>query len=94
MDGDPQKAADAKAIIRRILDEGIVMPSSHFKQRAEENDLTIGDAMNVLQSGIVDEAEYENGTWRHCVRTHRIAVIVSLVSADELVLVTTWRFKR
>jgi hypothetical protein len=50
----------------------------------------------------VDEAEFENGEWRHHVRTQKIVVVVafepepdeaSSEDAIELVIVTVWRSK-
>jgi hypothetical protein len=49
------------------------------------------DVTNVLRGGVVDPAEFENGSWRHRVRTARIAVIVAFRSETELRVVTAWR---
>jgi hypothetical protein len=53
--------------------------------------LTMVDVTNVLRGGVVDPAEFENGSWRHRVRTARIAVIVAFRSETELRVVTAWR---
>ena len=51
------------------------------------------DCENVFRVGIVDEAEYENGSWRHKVRTNKIAVIIEFLSEDEVLIVTAWRLE-
>ena len=53
--------------------------------------LTMVDVTNVLRGGVVDPAEFENGSWRYRVRTARIAVIVAFRSETELRVVTAWR---
>jgi hypothetical protein len=43
---------------------------------------------------IVEPSEFENGSWRHRVKTNTICVVVALVSEKEAVVVTTWRMRR
>jgi len=38
-------------------------------------------------------AEFENGSWRHRVKTNRFCVVVTLLSEREAVVVTAWRFR-
>jgi hypothetical protein len=52
------------------------------------------DIANVLRGGVVDPAEFENGSWRYRARTRRIAVVVAFRSKSSLVVVTAWRFSR
>ena len=56
-----------------------------------KNDLTTIDVTNMLRGGVVDAAEFENGSWRYRVRTSKMAVVVR--SESELRVVTAWRFK-
>lgn len=49
------------------------------------------DVTNVLRGGTVDPAEFEHGSWRYRVRTHRIAVVIAFRSEISLVVVTAWR---
>lgn len=53
--------------------------------------LTMVDVTNVLRSGVIDPAEFENGSWRYRVRTGRIAVVIAFRSETELRVVTAWR---
>lgn len=81
----------ARSLIRRILEEGRVVFSKHARQEMQNDELTAVDINNVLRAGIIDEPEYENGSWRYKVWTLRITVVVALRSQAELVVVTTWR---
>ena len=58
-----------------------------------KNDLTTIDVTNMLRGGVVDAAEFENGSWRYRVRTSKMAVVVAFRSESELRVVTAWRFK-
>ncbi len=58
-----------------------------------KDDLSAVDVTNVLRGGVIDPAEFENGSWRYRSRTARIAVIVAFRSDTELRVVTAWRFK-
>lgn len=60
---------------------------------AKDNISTV-DATNVLRGGVVEPAEFENGSWRYRVRTNLLCVVVAFRSDKELVVVTAWRFKR
>jgi hypothetical protein len=77
--------------------------------RGAMNDDTLGDndALSVLRAGIVDEPEWEHGSWRYHVRTHRMVFVIAFdpevevlpieaedVSAMELVVVTAWRVRQ
>lgn len=94
MDRDPLRASEARAAIRKIVEQGNIIPTRHFREEAIKDGLTIVDAVNVLRGGVVEEAEWENGSWRYPVRTQLIKVIVALSSDEELVLVTIMRLAR
>ena len=53
-----------------------------------------GDCINILRGGKVREGEYENGSWRYRVETPKMAVVVTFIDEDELMIVTAWREKR
>jgi len=106
----PLKATDARKLIRRPLEEGrFVSPGAgtHAREEMEKDGLTDLDAVNVLRGGVAQEAEWENGSWRHRVETPRMVFVVvfdpepAAMPADdedlgdlELVLVTAWRLRR
>jgi hypothetical protein len=72
----------------------------------EKDNLTDVDAVNVLRAGIVREAEWENGSWRHRIETARMVFVVTIdpdpdmvpgkdedLGDMEIVVVTGWRTK-
>ncbi len=103
----PLKATDARKLIRRLLDDGrFISPGkgSHARSEMDKDGLTDLDAVNVLRGGVVREAEWENGCWRHRVDTPKIAFVVAFdpdpetmpsdrgdLGDTELVVVTGWR---
>lgn len=99
----PLTPVPAKALLRRLLDEGkFISPSerSHARKEMNNDRLTDVDLVNVLRGGTVEPAEWENGEWRYRVRTQRMTVVVAFdpdpeeaESEDEieLCIVTAWR---
>ena len=92
---EPLIPTHAKQLIRKILTEGVYWTSSHAEEemRKESPPLTQVDVVNVLRGGIVEPAEWENGSWRYRVRTARILIVVAFDSETELTIVTTWRIR-
>lgn len=106
----PLRAAEARQLIRRLLEEGcFVSPGrgSHARREMDKDDLSDLDAVNVLRAGTVREAEFENGSWRFRVETPRMCFVVTFdpepegmpaegsdLSAFELIVVTGWRLGR
>lgn len=59
----PYSKHEAKKLLRKILTNGFITYSRpHAIERLEERKLTMVDCENVLRGGIVEEAEYENGS--------------------------------
>lgn len=88
---EPLDPPAARALIRSILADGSVRFSRHALAEMAKDGLSELDATNVLRGGAVDPAEFENGSWRYRVRTHRIAVVIAFRSESSLVVVTAWR---
>ena len=55
------------------------------KEKTKNDDLTMVDCANVLRAGVVEEPEFERGTWRYRVRTQRIFVVVAFGPARSSV---------
>ena len=91
---DPLDPAEAKRLIRRILEWGAVVWTGHAKQRMVEYSLTAVDCVNVLRAGVVEPPELEHGSWRYRVRGSHICVVVAFASGDELAVITAWRITR
>jgi len=88
---EPLDPVEAKRLIREILDTGEFRFSQHAETEMTARDLDMVDCVNVLRGGVVDPAEWENGSWRYRVRTARICVVIAFRSATALVVVTAWR---
>jgi hypothetical protein len=102
----PLRVTDAKTYIRRLLDQGIFVVSAHARREMKKDNLNDLDAINILRAGVVREAEWENGSWRHRVETSRMCFVVAFdpepdnlpsegadLSEVELVVVTAWRIQ-
>ena len=84
-----RSAIGARKLIRQIVMSGTVEFLSHADEELAEDGCSQLDALNVLRGGIVDECEFENGEWRHRVRTQRMAVIVEIYESETTILVIT-----
>ncbi|MGK2905334.1 MAG: DUF4258 domain-containing protein [Desulfuromonadales bacterium] len=88
----PIRATEARKLLRRILINGVVTYSQpHAIDRLKERALSTLDCENVLRAGVVEKAEWNDGGWRHQVRTQRIVVVVEFLSEEEVLIVTAWR---
>jgi hypothetical protein len=90
---EPLTPSDARRLIRDIIDGGDVVFSGHALEELEKDDLTTTDVLNMLRGGLVEPAEFENGSWRYRARTARMCVVVAFRSERELRVVTAWRLK-
>lgn len=87
-------ASEARKLLRDILASGVLHFSDHAKREMAKDRLTTPDAVNVLRAGVVEPSEFENGSWRHRVKTHSICVVMTLGSETEATVVTAWRIGR
>ena len=87
-------AATARKLLRQVLASGTFTLSGHARKEMAKDRLTTPDVVNVLRAGVVEPSEFENGSWRHRVKTNTICVVVVLVSEVETVVVTAWRIRR
>lgn len=91
---EPLEPNRARRLIGEILEKGSVSFSSHSEKALVDDGLSTVDAVNVLRGGVVQPAEFENGSWRYRVRTQRMVVVIVFRSASEIAVVTAWREKR
>jgi len=89
---EPLHPSDAKRLIRQILKMEQVSVTGHAERAMADDSLTMVDCVNVLDGGVVDPAEWENGSWRYRVRTARICFVIAFRSTTRLAIVTAWRF--
>ena len=90
---EPLRPPQARRLIQDILAGGEVVSSKHAAEEMAKDALTIIDCINILRGGIVEPAEWENGSWRYRVHTQRIWVVVAFRSEKRLIIVTAWRSK-
>ena len=91
---EPLDPAAAKRLIMEILETGTWVSTDHARIEMGKDGMSDQDVINVLRGGVVGPAEWENGRWRHHVRTGRMERVVQLESETELRLITAWRLKR
>ncbi|MEW5981594.1 MAG: DUF4258 domain-containing protein [Acidobacteriota bacterium] len=84
----PQRARD---LVRAAIRSGVVAFSDHALDEMAADNLETPDCVNVLRAGVVDQPEFERGSWRYRVWTQAITVVVAFRSTDEVVVVTAWR---
>lgn len=66
--------------------------TKHFRQEMANDDLIMNDVINVLHKGqILEDPEFENGSYRYRVQTNKIVVVIAFNNPDRVILVTTWR---
>jgi hypothetical protein len=88
---EPLESEAAHRLIRTIVRDGTVRFSGHALAEMKKDALTTVDCVNVLRGGVVEPAEFENGSWRYRVRTTKICIVVAFRSEDSLAVVTAWR---
>jgi hypothetical protein len=88
---EPLRPDTARRLIRTILSSGTVRFSGHALSEMKKDGLTTVDCVNVLRGGVVEPAEFENGSWRYRVRTAKIYVVVAFRSEKAVVVITVWR---
>lgn len=91
---EPLDAFRVKTLLRAVIETGRVVFSRHALKEMEADDLTTGDALNVLRAGAVEPGEFENGSWRYRLWTPRMTFVVAFRSETEVVIVTAWRTQR
>ena len=91
---EPLREPDARALIRRIIEDGEVEFWPHAQQEMARDRLSQADCLNVLRGGWPDPAELESGNWRYRVHTQKICVVVQFQTSEHLAVVTAWRKKK
>lgn len=95
LENEPLKPSDARRLIHQILKHGdVTYAQPHAVQRMEQREMDTSDCINILRGGAVKDGEYENGSWRYRVETPKMAVVVTFIDEDELMIVTAWREKK
>lgn len=87
---------EARKLVGKIMsaEQHNVVVSGHARDELLKDNLTTGDAINILTSPdakIHDEGEMEKGTYRYRLETDKICLVVAFESATKLIVVTGWR---
>ncbi|WP_428261339.1 DUF4258 domain-containing protein [Haliangium sp.] len=93
-DVEPYRAHALGPLVKGVLTSGEVSFSRHAEQEMANDRLAKVDVENVLRGGVYEEGEFENGSWRYRVRTHKITVVLAVRSESRIVVVTAWRNQR
>ncbi len=87
-----------KGQARKILSEffnyrlNFISFTNHAREKMKKRNLKSGDIINVLKAGnILKNPEFENGSWRYCVETVKITVVIAFRNPNYVVVVTSWR---
>ena len=68
--------------------------TSHAKEELHNDDMDMGDCLNVLRGGVWEPPEWESGSWRYRARTSRMAVVIEIdFENQEFTVVTGWRIR-
>ena len=88
----PVDSSKARKLLRTILNEGeVTYAQPHALERLEQRSISRLDCVNVMRGGIVEEAEFDKGGWRHRVSTAKFTVVIEFLDEDEVLVVTAWR---
>lgn len=91
---EPLNPPQAKALIRDILENGLVTYAQpHAVDRMRTRQISTLDCENVLYGGVVRGGEFENGSWRYQVHTPKMCVVIRFQEENVLQIVTAWRNK-
>lgn len=100
---DPTSVLDVESMLakvqaRKVLSEILnkhpcfLSYSKHGLEQMKVRGLIAGDVINVLIVGkIIDDPEFENGSWRYRVRTKNITVVVAFRKPTHVTVITAWR---
>ncbi|MCK5884862.1 MAG: DUF4258 domain-containing protein [Bacteriovoracaceae bacterium] len=73
-------------------DPNLVGFTKHSRNQMKERELATTDVLNVLKAGkMLENPEFENGSWRYKVQTAKITVVVAFRRPNHIVVVTAWR---
>jgi hypothetical protein len=93
---------EAFARLQSCLDDGgAVIPTHHFRQELQNENLSFQDALHVLTRGRIFDApepDIKTGNWKYRIEGHEpeglwIAIIFCFKKVDEALLITVFSIK-
>lgn len=82
----PLTRDEAKAVLNRCLEEGVVSYTKHFRDELTDDDLSTEDVLRISRSGAIIEApekDIKTGQWKYRIEgitsdSRRVAVVFVL----------------
>lgn len=95
---DVMTAVEARDLLRFCLTGGQVIPSGHFRDELDAEDLTLVDAWHVLQNGCIydpPERDIKTGEWKYRIEGDEpegrwLGIIFSFKSIERAFLITVF----
>ena len=91
---EPLDEHTARRLLRSIVESGTVHFTGHALDEMRKDRMAKDDVLAILRSGLVEPAEFENGSWRYRVRRFNLWAVVAFRSETNAVVVTAWRSRR
>ena len=85
---------EARRLIRQIVAAADLRYSPHARAEMATDGIETRDCEHTLRAGVVEEPEWENGSWRYRVRTSQLCVVVAFPGLERVIVVTAWRLNR
>jgi hypothetical protein len=90
----PLRSSAARLLLSQILAAGGVKFTGHALGEFQKDSITVARAYAVLRGGIVREAEWEHGEWRHQVHGGVDVLVLAFETETNAVVITGWRRTR
>jgi hypothetical protein len=90
----PLRKDAARRLLSQIIETGVVRFTKHALRELKTDGITQARALVLLQGGVLSEAEWENGQWRHHVEAQQDVLVLTFEDESNAVVITGWRRKR
>jgi hypothetical protein len=87
----PLRPTEARAVARRIAEDGIVEFSAHARDEMRKDGLESTDCLNLVRAGVYQPPELEKGEWRYRVASSTMCIVIAFRSPERLRIITAWR---
>lgn len=87
---EPLADATVEALLKNVLQYGIVSFPSYALVAMDERGIDEVDVRNVLRFGTCAGHRWTRGSWRYEVCTDELVVVVAFRDEDSTVVVTAW----
>lgn len=84
------KPAEARKLVREILEHGRVVYTKHAREEMEKDDLNEADIERALK-GSCEPPEWEGKQWRYRFHSYTTYAVVTFRNEEIVVIITAWR---